>query len=265
MCLMTTIWNGSINTIKQSKTIQCAYYVIVYELWIQRCKIKKLLSKEDNHYAYKMTSNCMKSCFMMCENYVIFSLIDHFLSSNHQIVASKPMITWYMQNIQASGSIKENFANVISFTVYLLWNESIKWFEEFSTLFTNIRHLPGLALDKDDQFENKQPYITLKWDIFDVRFDSQLTLLSSWSHQRIPCLSFNPNLTLCILKICQETWMGICILCHSSTVKFTGYWFTHKKNKNITISHVQYHSCWWPGDVMSQGISSHDIDQDCWE
>ena len=24
--------------------------------------------------------------------------------------------------------------------------------------------------------------------------------------------------------------------------------------------HSQYHACWWPGDVMSHGLSNHDID-----
>ena len=33
-----------------------------------------------------------------------------------------------------------------------------------------------------------------------------------------------------------------------------------KKDRNIPISHSQYHGCWWPGDARSQGISSHDID-----
>ena len=33
-----------------------------------------------------------------------------------------------------------------------------------------------------------------------------------------------------------------------------------QKNKNLPILRTQYHGCWCPGDVRSQGISSHDID-----
>ena len=36
--------------------------------------------------------------------------------------------------------------------------------------------------------------------------------------------------------------------------------FSLKQEKNICISHNQYHGCWWPGNVRSQGISSHGID-----
>ena len=30
--------------------------------------------------------------------------------------------------------------------------------------------------------------------------------------------------------------------------------------KNIRIAHNQYHGCWWPGSMQSQGISSNGID-----
>ena len=33
-----------------------------------------------------------------------------------------------------------------------------------------------------------------------------------------------------------------------------------EQDKNLPILHNQYHGCWCPGDVRSQGISSHDID-----
>ena len=213
-----------------------------------------------------MTSNCTKSYCMMCENYIIFSLTYWLFSF---IKPSNCGIKTYDHMIHAKHRSfrklkRELCQRDITYSLpFMKQIYKMIWGIQYS--FYKYKTPARSALDKDDQFENKQPYITLKWDIFDVRFYSQLTLLSSWSHQRIPCLSFDPNLTLCILKICQETWMGICILCHSSTVKFTGYWFTHKKNKNITISQVQYHSCWWPGNVMGQDISSHDIDQDCWE
>ena len=29
------------------------------------------------------------------------------------------------------------------------------------------------------------------------------------------------------------------------------------KDKDLFILHTQYHSCWWPGDARSPGISSH--------
>ena len=33
-----------------------------------------------------------------------------------------------------------------------------------------------------------------------------------------------------------------------------------KKDQDLHIPQSQYHGCWCPGDVRSQGISSHDID-----
>ena len=36
--------------------------------------------------------------------------------------------------------------------------------------------------------------------------------------------------------------------------------FTPMKDKNIHIAHSQYHGCWWPGGIRSQGISSNGID-----
>ena len=33
-----------------------------------------------------------------------------------------------------------------------------------------------------------------------------------------------------------------------------------KQEKDLSILYNQYHGCWCPGDVRSQGISSHDID-----
>ena len=33
-----------------------------------------------------------------------------------------------------------------------------------------------------------------------------------------------------------------------------------KEDKNIFVSHSQFHFCCWPGDIRSQGIRSHDID-----
>ena len=33
-----------------------------------------------------------------------------------------------------------------------------------------------------------------------------------------------------------------------------------KYAQDLHILHSQYHGCWWPGGVSSQGISSHDID-----
>ena len=32
------------------------------------------------------------------------------------------------------------------------------------------------------------------------------------------------------------------------------------EDRKMFILHCQYHSCWWPGDVRSQGIGSHGID-----
>ena len=33
-----------------------------------------------------------------------------------------------------------------------------------------------------------------------------------------------------------------------------------KESKGLFILHIQYHGCWWPGDVRSQGIGSHNIE-----
>ena len=32
------------------------------------------------------------------------------------------------------------------------------------------------------------------------------------------------------------------------------------KGKNLSLLITEYHGCWWPGNVISQGISSHDTD-----
>ena len=44
------------------------------------------------------------------------------------------------------------------------------------------------------------------------------------------------------------------LICHMHLKSFLKY------DQDLHILHSQYHGCWCPGDVRSQGISSHDID-----
>ena len=50
-------------------------------------------------------------------------------------------------------------------------------------------------------------------------------------------------------------------LCHSSTFIWHRYLKSFlKQEKDLYIVYIQYHGCWCPGDVRSQGSNSHDID-----
>ena len=52
-----------------------------------------------------------------------------------------------------------------------------------------------------------------------------------------------------------------CIICHISMLRCQRYLKSfHIEDKGLFILYSQYHCCWCPGDVRSQGISSPDID-----
>ena len=67
-----------------------------------------------------------------------------------------------------------------------------------------------------------------------------------------------------IYSLCAKFYRGniyIYILCHSSTLIWHRYLKSFLKlEKDLHIPYSQYHGCWCPGDVRSQGISSHDTD-----
>ena len=74
-----------------------------------------------------------------------------------------------------------------------------------------------------------------------------------WLHN----YSINP----CHVELLGKTWKHVCISHHSLTLKCLRLLkLICKENKNICIALSQYHCCWWPGDVRSLGINSHDID-----
>ena len=71
------------------------------------------------------------------------------------------------------------------------------------------------------------------------------------------------GLTLYVLNFSEERLTYIYILCHYSTLIKHRYLKSFlKQDEYLHILHSQYHYCWCPGDLRSQGISSHDIDQD---
>ena len=52
----------------------------------------------------------------------------------------------------------------------------------------------------------------------------------------------------------------------SEHCKGTGGWIPSLWKTRISVFHSQYHpSCWWSGDLRSQGISSHGVDLVCME
>ena len=62
---------------------------------------------------------------------------------------------------------------------------------------------------------------------------------------------FDENLESCSLQHAQSITTKFCTHHDSHTVVLKTR--THKSNS-------QYHGCWWPGDIRSQGISNHGID-----
>ena len=92
-------------------------------------------------------------------------------------------------------------------------------------------------------------------------------VLTAWAwymtHNRlvIRCWMWFHCLTLYVLNFSEGTKTYICILCHPSTLIWHRYLKSFLKyDQDLYILHSQYHGCWCPGDVRSQGISSHDID-----
>ena len=76
------------------------------------------------------------------------------------------------------------------------------------------------------------------------------------------------------LALCGEFFWGnintVCVsiyilYCSSTLTPHMLLRFIIQENKNLLISHSQYHGCWWPGDNRSQGINSHGIDLVSWE
>ena len=77
------------------------------------------------------------------------------------------------------------------------------------------------------------------------------------------CCDDTLGLTLYMLDYSEGTWTYIYILCHSSKLIWHRYLKSIlKQDQDLHILHSQYHGCWCPCEVRSQGISSHDIDLD---
>ena len=56
--------------------------------------------------------------------------------------------------------------------------------------------------------------------------------------------------------------MNICIYNHFSVLrKLRQLKSFLLDDKELFIPHNQYHGCWWPGNIRSQGISNHGIDK----
>ena len=53
---------------------------------------------------------------------------------------------------------------------------------------------------------------------------------------------------------------GVCIWYHSAPERRRLFKSFFTTDKDLSILHGQYNVCWWPGDSMSQGISSHSMD-----
>ena len=67
--------------------------------------------------------------------------------------------------------------------------------------------------------------------------------------------------TFHVLHFSEGTETYIYILCNYSTLIWHGYLKSFPmQDQDLHILHRQYHGCWYPGDVRSQGISSHGID-----